>query len=79
MLIDKLKPIFEKWINGEALPTYMTTTRVVFLSKEEGNPTPAEGKVRTIAISNAVFKLYEKVVFQKLNEEIRRCQLICDK
>lgn len=74
----KLKGVFEDWLNGEPLPTYMKTCRVVALSKEDGQQYPKLGKIRTIAVAPSVMKLYEKIIHQKLWKEIDRLHLIAD-
>ena len=79
MLTEKLKTVFESWLNGHEIPKYVKTTRIVALSKEENNPYPEVGKIRTIAVSSAVTKLYEKIILQKLQPEITRCNLISEK
>ena len=68
MLRQKLIPEMEKWLNGAPLPIYMKTTRVVALSKEDGNHYPSYGKIRTIAVSPAIMKIYEKILHAKLQQ-----------
>lgn len=47
------------WLNDAAnIPGYCNHSRVIFFSKED-NVYPAKGNVRTIAIINAIFKLFE--------------------
>jgi hypothetical protein len=70
MITQKLRPIFQKWYNGEVLPKYLKKTRVITLSKEDGEIYPAVGKIRTIAVAPALMKVYEKVLFQRLLKEI---------
>ena len=62
---QKIKCTFAEWLNGARVPAYITTARVIFLSKEQ-TPYPAEGNVRTIAILPAITKLYELVLHRKL-------------
>ena len=78
-LKGKLIPDMEEWLNGKALPGYMKTTRVVALSKEDGNHYPAYGKIRTIAVSPVIMKVYEKILHQKLQKEIEDKDLISTK
>jgi hypothetical protein len=78
LLKARLTPVFEEWLNGKPLPAYLKTTRVVTLSKEDGEQYPAHGKIRTIAVAPAITKLYEKVIHQKLWVEINERGLISD-
>ena len=70
MLVDKLYPTFNQWINGKELPPYLKRTRVIALSKEQDNPYPKMGKIRTIAVAPALMKVYEKTLCKKLNKQI---------
>ena len=78
LLKDKLRPEFERWLNGVPVPEYLKTTRIVALSKEDGEEYPAVGKIRTIAVSPTLMKLYEKVIHLKLWKEINDKHLIAD-
>ena len=49
---------FNFWANTNSIPSYLNTVRLIGLSKQGLNPTPDEGKIRLIAIGNAIEKLY---------------------
>lgn len=70
-LAEKLRDLFEKWINGvEEIPQYFMQARTIALSKEDGVTYPAWGAVRLIGVMLAITKLFELVLHEKLRKEI---------
>ena len=67
---------FNHWANSDSSPSYLNTVRLVGLSKEGNESTPATGNIRFIAIGNAIEKFYQTILLQKLNEEITNNKLI---
>ena len=70
-LREKIRKIFNKWLNGTArMPPYLMKARTVLLSKEEGNQFPTFGKCRVLAILPILTKLFELTILKKLRAEI---------
>ena len=70
-LREKIRKMFNKWLNGDSrMPAYLMKARTVLLSKEEGNQFPAFGKCRVIAILPILTKLFELTILKKLRAEI---------
>jgi len=74
-VVSKLTNAFNSWTETGRLPQYMTTARVIPLSKTS-SPFPSKGDVRTISITPAITKLYEKVIYVKLLKEVQEKNLI---
>ena len=69
-IFNKTLSAFNIWANDNYIPKYLNTVRIIGLSKDGTNPTPEVGKIRLIAIGNAVEKLYQTILLNKLNIEI---------
>lgn len=65
----KLLKFFNSWTEKGSLPSYCSTSRVIPLSKTD-NPFPEHGDIRTISITPALTKLYEKLIMPRLEAEI---------
>ena len=52
--INRLRPLFEDWINGSPMPQYLKQSKVIPLSKEDGTEYPKVGNIRTIAVAPAL-------------------------
>ena len=79
LIIDRLMSPFNKWMNGEEqLPEYLKTTKVIPLSKVDGELYPNVGMIRTIAVATSLMKVYEKVILAKLKPEIERTGAISE-
>ena len=60
----------KQWISRLKIPKYLRLARIIPLSKEESNPYPSHGQVRTIAVTPATMKLLELCILQKVRAEI---------
>jgi hypothetical protein len=57
----KITEEFNTWLRKGRLPAYCTKARMIALSKED-SPFPAYGNIRTLSITPAITKVFEKVV-----------------
>lgn len=73
--MTKLCLTFNSWIKQGKLPTYCTTARAIALSKE-ATPFPSIGQIRTIAITPAITKVFEKVIQYRLSQFVEEAGLI---
>jgi hypothetical protein len=74
-LVPVLTKRFNEWIKAGKAPDYITNARVVSLSKES-TAYPSVGNIRTIAISPAITKLYEKAIYPHLMAVIKSKSLV---
>lgn len=72
---EKIRLLFEGWLNGAEIPPHLKMGRIFCLSKQETNY-PEFGKIRTITILPVLTKLYELVLRQKLSSETRRLNFV---
>jgi retron-type reverse transcriptase len=71
----KLSAAFNQWTLKGKLPAYFTTARAIALSKEP-SPFPSVGAIRTIAITPAVAKVYEKLVQARLQSFLESANIL---
>ena len=64
-LKTKIAQVFERWINGEQIPEYITTAKTFVLSKEKSQ-FPKQGNVRIISVLSSMMKLYELIILKHL-------------
>ena len=74
---DKLKVVMQQWLNGKPLPRYVTTAKTFFLSKESSEY-PETGNVRIISVLPSITKLYELVLLERLEDQIKIHGLISE-
>jgi hypothetical protein len=74
-LIDKMTDFYNSCLRNGHLPAYMTTARVIPLSKND-TAFPPTGEVRTIAITPAVTKVFEKIMNTRLAQQIEEHKLL---
>ena len=60
--------MFDRWLDGEQIPSYMKEGRLHILSKDGTNMPPLP-EIRSISMLPSITKFYEQVLVQKLNEE----------
>ena len=66
----KLSQTFTRWLNDRTQPGYLAEARVIPLSKEE-TAYPSYGAVRTISILPIISKIYEKVIHERLKNNVK--------
>ena len=65
LIVKKLTNSFNEWASNEGPPVYLKTAKVVPLSKDM-TPFPKVGNIRTISILPVTFKLYERLLLNRL-------------
>ena len=70
-IVTKLLAAFRKWWSKLKVPSYMKKARIVPLSKED-TAYPKVGNIRTISVLPSTYKLFEKIVYWRLDDFIQK-------
>ena len=65
-----LKSEFNRWFRNTSIPEHVILAKIITLSKTD-SPYPPIGKIRTISIHNSVYKIYARVILNRLHENIQ--------
>lgn len=71
----KVTAEFNNWLRDGRLPKYCTQARMIALSKED-SPFPVYGNIRTLSITPAITKVFEKVIQARFSKQIEDNNLL---
>jgi len=76
-IVQNITNEFNKWQAAGKMPYYTTTARVIPISKKT-SAFPPVGEIRTISITPAITKLFEKILYNKITREVDEKKLLTE-